>query len=42
MNIAVLLHSSAGGSGVVATELGLSFARRGHSVHFVAGRVPSG
>ena len=40
MNIAVLLHSTAGGSGVVATELGLCFAREGHSVHFVANNVP--
>ena len=40
MNIAVLLHGGAGGSGVVATELGLCFARKGHNVHFVADRVP--
>lgn len=40
MNIAVLLHGSAGGSGVVATELGLCMARSGHEVHFVADRVP--
>jgi N-acetyl-alpha-D-glucosaminyl L-malate synthase BshA len=40
VKIAVLLHGGAGGSGVVATELGLSFAHRGHDVHFVAGRVP--
>jgi N-acetyl-alpha-D-glucosaminyl L-malate synthase BshA len=40
MNIAVLLHSGAGGSGVVATELGISLARLGHEVHFVADRVP--
>lgn len=40
MNIAVLLHSGAGGSGVVATELGLQMARHDHNVHFVADRVP--
>lgn len=40
MNIAVLLHGGAGGSGVVATELGLCMARGGHQVHFVANRVP--
>ena len=40
VNIAVLLHGGAGGSGVVATELGLCFARCGHDVHFVANRVP--
>ena len=40
MNIAVLLHAGAGGSGVVATELGLAMAESGHLVHFVANRVP--
>ncbi|MEX2502082.1 MAG: N-acetyl-alpha-D-glucosaminyl L-malate synthase BshA [Trueperaceae bacterium] len=40
MTIAVLLHGGAGGSGVVATELGLRFAQAGHAVHFVANRVP--
>ena len=40
MNIAVLLHSSAGGSGVVATELGISMARLGHNIHFVASQIP--
>lgn len=40
MNIAVLLHSGAGGSGVVATELGIALAERGHEVHFIADRVP--
>ena len=40
MNIAVLLHGGAGGSGVVATEVGLCFAKKGHNVHFVADRVP--
>jgi N-acetyl-alpha-D-glucosaminyl L-malate synthase BshA len=40
VNIAVLLHSGAGGSGVVATETGLAFAQQGYNVHFVADRVP--
>jgi N-acetyl-alpha-D-glucosaminyl L-malate synthase BshA len=40
MKIAVLLHSGVGGSGVVATELGVAVAGQGHSVHFVADRVP--
>lgn len=38
--LAVLLHGGAGGSGVVATEMGLRFAREGHEVHFVSNRVP--
>lgn len=40
MRIAILLHSGAGGSGVVATEVGLSLARQGHTVHFVASSIP--
>lgn len=36
----MLLHSGAGGSGVVATELALHLARRGHDVHVVANAVP--
>ena len=40
MNIAVLLHSAAGGSGVFATELGQRLAKNGHKVHFVADQVP--
>lgn len=40
MNIGVLLHSGVGGSGVVATELGIALARAGHDVHFVADRLP--
>lgn len=40
MNIAVLLHSSAGGSGVVATELGFCMAKEDHTVHFVADSMP--
>jgi len=40
VKIILLLHSGVGGSGVVATELGLSLARLGHEVHFIAGSVP--
>lgn len=40
MKIILLLHSGVGGSGVVATELGLSLARLGHEIHFIAGSVP--
>lgn len=38
--IAVLCHSGAGGSGVVATELGLMVADAGHEVHFVGAQTP--
>ncbi len=40
MNIAILCHASAGGSGVVATELALALAGLGHSVHLVATERP--
>lgn len=38
--IAVLCHTGAGGSGVVATELGLKVAQAGHEVHFVGTAMP--
>src|SRR5438046_574262 len=39
--IGITCYSHFGGSGVVATELGLALARRGYEVHFVAHRLPS-
>jgi len=38
--IGITCYSHFGGSGVVATELGLALARRGHDVHFIAHRLP--
>jgi L-malate glycosyltransferase len=40
VKVILLLHSGVGGSGVVATELGLVLARLGHEVHFIANSVP--
>lgn len=40
VKVAVLCHASAGGSGVVATELGLEVAKAGHEVHFVGTAQP--
>ncbi|WP_027480435.1 N-acetyl-alpha-D-glucosaminyl L-malate synthase BshA [Deinococcus pimensis] len=40
MRIAVLCHASAGGSGVVATELGMLLADSGHEVRFIGASVP--
>ena len=40
MKIGIACHPTHGGSGVVATELGKSLARRGHSVHFITYDVP--
>jgi N-acetyl-alpha-D-glucosaminyl L-malate synthase BshA len=49
MRIGVTCYPTVGGSGTVATELGLAMARRGHAVHFICyalpyrlGRVPPG
>lgn len=49
MRIGVTCYPTVGGSGVVATELGLAMARRNHQVHFICyalpyrlGRVPAG
>ncbi|NVK63999.1 MAG: N-acetyl-alpha-D-glucosaminyl L-malate synthase BshA [Flavobacteriales bacterium] len=35
MKIGIVLYPTFGGSGVVATELGKSLAKNGHSVHFI-------
>lgn len=40
MRVAVLCHPSAGGSGVVATELALALASLGHDAHVVATEMP--
>ncbi len=46
LNLGVVCHPAYGGSGVVASELGLALASRGHQVHFFSHslpfRVPSG
>lgn len=49
MRIGVTCYPTVGGSGTVATELGLAMALRGHDVHFICyalpyrlGRVPPG
>lgn len=38
--IGITCYSHFGGSGVVATELGLALAQRGYEVHFIAHRLP--
>lgn len=35
MNIGITCYPTYGGSGIVATELGLELANRGHNVHFI-------
>ena len=40
MKIAIVCYPTFGGSGVVATELGLALADRGHDVHFITYKQP--
>ncbi|MBM1106747.1 N-acetyl-alpha-D-glucosaminyl L-malate synthase BshA [Aurantibacter crassamenti] len=40
MKIAIVCYPTFGGSGVVATELGIALANRGHEVHFITYRQP--
>ncbi len=41
LRIGVVCYPTYGGSGVVATELGLGMARHGHQVHFISYRQPA-
>ncbi|EDM43087.1 a-glycosyltransferase-related protein, glycosyltransferase family 4 protein [unidentified eubacterium SCB49] len=40
MKIAMVCYPTFGGSGVVATELGVALAERGHEVHFITYKQP--
>jgi len=40
MKIGILCYPTYGGSGVVATELGIELAERGHQVHFISYSMP--
>jgi len=40
MKIGITCYPTYGGSGVVATELGLELARRGHEIHFISYSQP--
>ncbi len=40
MKIAIVCYPTYGGSGVVATELGLELAKKGHEVHFITYSLP--
>jgi len=40
MKIGIVCYPTYGGSGVVATEVGLGLARRGHQVHFITYKRP--
>lgn len=40
MKIAIVCYPTFGGSGVVATELGVELSKRGHEIHFITYRQP--
>ncbi|RMA64244.1 N-acetyl-alpha-D-glucosaminyl L-malate synthase BshA [Ulvibacter antarcticus] len=40
MKIAIVCYPTFGGSGVVATELGIALSNRGHEVHFITYKQP--
>lgn len=40
MIIGIVCYPTFGGSGVVATELGLAFSKKGHQVHFITYKQP--
>ncbi|MGB0886396.1 MAG: N-acetyl-alpha-D-glucosaminyl L-malate synthase BshA [Chitinophagales bacterium] len=41
MNIGIVCYPTYGGSGVVATELGMALAKKGHKVHFITYAAPA-
>lgn len=41
MKIGILCYPTYGGSGIVATELGMSLARKGYEVHFISNNLPA-
>ena len=41
MKIGVVCYPTYGGSGVVATEIGLGLARNGHEIHFITNARPA-
>ena len=41
MRIGIVCYPTYGGSGVLATELGIGLARRGHEIHFITYRQPA-
>ncbi|TVR89449.1 MAG: N-acetyl-alpha-D-glucosaminyl L-malate synthase BshA [Saprospirales bacterium] len=41
MKIGIVCYPTYGGSGVVATELGINLAEKGHNVHFITYRRPA-
>lgn len=40
MNIGIVCYPTYGGSGVLATELGIALSKKGHNIHFISYRQP--
>ena len=40
MNLGIVCYPTYGGSGVLATELGMALAHKGHNVHFITSHQP--
>lgn len=40
MNIGIVCYPTYGGSGVLATELGIALSQKGHNIHFISYRQP--
>src|SRR5699024_5877115 len=40
MKIGITCYPGVGGSGIIATELGIQMAKRGHQVHFITSKMP--
>src|SRR5262249_42038222 len=41
LRVGITCYPTFGGSGIIATEIGLTLARRGHFVHFICYELPS-
>ena len=41
LRVGITCFPTFGGSGIIATEIGLSLARRGHQIHFICADIPS-
>ena len=41
MKIGILCYPTYGGSGIVATELGMALAYKGYEVHFISSNLPA-
>ncbi|MDQ3140802.1 MAG: N-acetyl-alpha-D-glucosaminyl L-malate synthase BshA [Bacteroidota bacterium] len=41
LNIGIVCYPTYGGSGVVATELGMALAKKGHNIHFLSYKRPA-